>query len=66
MAAHGNNKGENIWVSQQKIATYLGMKKRAAQKATKRLREAGVIKMTAESRQHKPRTYKINRGPRVT
>ena len=67
MAAHGNNQGENIWISQQKIAGYLGLKhKRTAQKATKRLRQAGAITKTAEPRQHKPTTYKINRGPRVT
>lgn len=67
MAAHGNNKGEDIWISQQKIAGYLGLKhKRTAQKATKRLRQAGAITKTAEPRQHKPTTYKINHGPRVT
>lgn len=65
MAAHGNNKGHNIFTSQQTIADYLGLTRRAVQMATRRLREANVITETAKSRQHRPPTYKINRGPRV-
>ena len=66
MAAHGNNKGENIWVSQQRIADYLGVHKRTAQRATERLAQTGAITKTAEPHQHKPTTYKLNRGSKVT
>ena len=66
MAAHGNNKGENIWVSQQRIADYLGVHKRTAQRATERLAQAGAITKTAEPHQHRPTTYKLNRGSKVT
>ena len=66
MAAHGNNKGENIWVSQQKIADYLGLSKRTVQRAHDRLLAAKAIKKTAEGRQHKPPVYKLTHGPGVT
>ena len=66
MVAHGNSKGENIWVSQQRIADYLGVHKRTAQRATERLAQSGAITKTAEPHQHKPTTYKINRGSKVT
>lgn len=66
MAAHGNNKGENIWISQQKTADYLGLSKRTVQRAHDRLLAAKAIKKTAEGRQHKPPTYKLTHGPGVT
>ena len=66
MAAHGNNKGESIWVSQQKTADYLGLSKRTVQRAHDRLLAAKAIKKTAEGRQHKPPTYKLTHGPGVT
>jgi len=66
MAAHGNNKGEKIWVSQQKTADYLGLSKRTVQRAHDRLLAAKAIKKTAEGRQHKPPVYKLTHGPGVT
>lgn len=66
MAAHGDNKGENIWISQSKIAYYLGMSKRTVQRAMGRLEGEKAISMTAEPRQHKPPTWCLNQGPGVT
>lgn len=66
MAAHGNDRGENIWISQRSIGDYLGRDRTTIYRAIKRLEKVGVITMTAKPRQHKPATYRINRGPRVS
>jgi hypothetical protein len=66
LAAHGDNNGEGIWISQSKIARYLGFSKRTVQRAMQRLEDEKAILMTAEPRQHQPPTWRLNRGPGVT
>lgn len=66
MAAHARDDGSNIWVSQQKIADYIGMSKRTVQRAMDRLEDTKAIKKTAEPRQHKPPTWRLNTGPGAT
>lgn len=65
LAAHGNDQGENIWVSQATVAGYIGRDRTTVYRAVKRLEKAGAITRTAKPRQHRPATYRINRGPRI-
>lgn len=65
MAAHGNDRGENIWISQSKIGDYIGRDRTTVWRAMQRLEKAGAVTRTAEPSQHKPTTYKLNRGVRV-
>lgn len=66
MAAHGDNKGENIFVSQSTIADYLGFTSaEPVRRAYRRLEKVGAITRTQKPNQHKPGTYRINRGSRV-
>ena len=66
MAAHGRDDGTNCYVSQPRIADYLGFSStEPVRRAWRRLEEAGAITKTAEARQQKPPTYRINRGSRT-
>lgn len=66
MAAHGDNNAKNIYISQSTIAEYLGFAStEPVRRAYRRLERSGAITRTKKPTQHRPGTYRINRGSRV-
>ena len=65
LTSWANNKGGSIFPSQKTVARLLELDPQTVKRAMRRLRDGGVIEVTAEARQHTPPIYKIMKGPRV-